>query len=389
MPRLLPSWLPHYKAFRKKGVPRIGAMLAVTAHDFQPELLQKKTLGDHFEKLGESTNAALMRFKGRPNEYFNATSPTVHEFYSYLLGKGIEPAKAWHEARVRQKSSMHYDLKEIREHTLHAWSRWMGGQVAKKLCDRNVNRESSNRIQELSNHLTTMFEKVMREEGRVASPNLTVFWGGHKEGEKEYSPEDRALKHLADLRDGVKNDLGVDFRVHVIFSDMHSRHINGVDEARIHEYNRVMLGLTDKYRFGFYPLSDEWKNYGPADVTGMLGTAGPLMETLEKLNLVKGAAKRAERHSERARAGQFTTEEASKAYFLVRSIEKNIFERRATPETIYGAYGDPKESREFHPSPTIFLWSERRGMGQTPWFGRRPAEAEKRPSEAERQVAAA
>ena len=389
--RLRPAWWRDYVALRKEGLSKTRAFLAATAWGFDRSLLRKRRPEQHAALLGEHIHAALARFGKVPRLYLLKAAPDAKEFFHFLCARGMNPAKAWYEARIKQASSAYYDEEGVREFALDSWASHVAAKTAEILFHRSFNRESGKGAQELQQKLKEIF-KAKAVRGGLPFLRLNVFWGGHKEA-GDYSAEAKALEKLSEVRRKLR-DIGVYLDVRLLFGDVHSKWVNGVSQEKIGAYEEKMRGLAQRHDFDFLKLSELYASHFPLagpltvrrDGKVMIPLAPTSTERLVSLaQEVGGSIEKvirqyafvlpdqtaAERHSQLVAVGEQTPLQATAAYNILRRIEAKLLERTLGREELYAAYADPRQGRGLHPSNTLFIWSEKRGVSRTPWFGER------------------
>lgn len=236
----------------------------------------------------------------------------------------------------------------------------------------------------------------MRQAIRHAMQNghpllLEGFWGGHKntrEGEADES-EQRALDLLRKTSKRISPIHPVNIRL--LFSDMHSRMLNAVPDEQIQRYRQSLEKMAGS-DFEIVPLSALYPELFPefkgnpnemalAAIKKGHRKAGKMLAENPAL---KGIIQKAASHHHRVNAGwlkanmpqgvERVAAEAGQKYAALRLMESEAIAHHHTrtgQTPIHFVFGRPETQPLLPPGPTLYWYSERKGVGHTPWFGRR------------------
>ncbi len=425
--RPIASKYTKYKLLRKYGLNRIKAVLLATRRDFKPELYfnpdllkivknleevekhkkkpeyekelekHKKKLEEYENTLAEKTDNDLKKFLAAGHshhDFFFKTKPTIEEFFNLLvLGEGLPPGEAVYESLVCQNASKYlkkYGLQGVTRFSLGNWASWKAKRIAEILFNRDLNRENNNEEKKrmVIDDLKNAFDNAV-SKGEAPQIELKIFWGGHKE--KEPGTADEEDERLLDRLKGVADSLqkmGVDARVKLIFSDLHSEKINDVERERINKYFDSLKPLAEKRGFGVELLSNLWNEHNPfkkwfkepapgekpalgekpLESMDALGFTAKTLNILEKMGIIEKSVIAAARHSQEVAKGKESAFESSEKYHALMLVEKFMFERLREQGTFFISLSNPRSSALYKPQYTLYFWSKKRGTGKSPWF---------------------
>jgi hypothetical protein len=233
--------------------------------------------------------------------------------------------------------------------------------------------------------LASAFEHAVSTD-KAPQIELKIFWGGHKEMGVGTANESDAqvLDRFKEVVDSLQK-IGVNARIKLLFSDLHSEKINGIERERIEKYYDSLFPLARERNFGVERLSDLWTAYNPfgkwfeqpqpgeenpPEPVDALGFASKTLSILEKLGLVEKSAGVAAKHSKEVAKGAESALNSSEKYSAVMTVEKYILDRhrKAGTGTFFISLSDPRTSALHRPQYTLHFWSLKRGSGKTPWF---------------------
>ncbi len=188
---------------------------------------------------------------------------------------------------------------------------------------------------------------------------LVAFWGM---GNKELNwAEKETCSYLLNLNKKVQEiySPGLDFTF--VLSEPHGVH-NGIPDDVIEKYTSAVRNLFSEFGFKARSLHELWRQYGIShDLIHEVWQTkdSTWWEQIPNRELFEKSASR--------RNKRVTSQEAAQKYYIFRDMEKEVMKTEFT-DSIFHTFSDTRVTNVLPNMPTLFFFSRKRGVSDTPWF---------------------
>ncbi len=190
--------------------------------------------------------------------------------------------------------------------------------------------------------------------------NLIGFWGaGEKDALDEH--DENTIKYFKSYIENIDGVLDPGINVTWILSDAHAKN-NGYQEKNYKKYLEQIKNKLEENNFQTVYLSDLWKKWGLNYQVIQDSLSGQQQNWWSKISI----ASQLERQAQKRFNGEDSVIGAQK-YYMMRKLEKPFLQQEFK-DCVFFNFTDGQAQSLLPTLPSVYLYTEDRGVSDTPWF---------------------